>query len=502
MSRPDDFEIVDEEEETGWGSGRRLWPWILAFAFMVLFIGLVGLAYTQIVRRLGPSPAPASTVTLVTATAIPTVPALTSPSPSAQPTAPGVSPTQSATPSPAVTPTAVTCREAVEARFAALYSRERLGCPRSGLHVEWAAWQRFERGSMLWRNDTNRVYVFYQDGSWQPVDEHWNGRTVPLRAAPPPGLQAPIRGFGYIWGLRDDVFAGLGWAVEAEKGFCAAIQDFEGGFILASSPVPSCTADQLYNHATAPDWVPIELVATVDGRWREATGENSLAAPPEATRPIARPAGHGVFPAEPLAAVVLDGQFNEWSTPQFPITAVVHGADRYGGPMDLAGTFQVAWSEQGLYLGVRVVDDQYRSGPAGTDMWQGDGLEIHLDRELLADFSNPQADGDDYQIGVSFGPGLDQIRAYRWLPLDQEGPLEIPGAVAVTGQGYQVELLIPWYVFGLGDPPPAGGSRFGFNVSINDNDGDQPAQETVASASPRRTTHDNPTEWGTLLLRP
>jgi hypothetical protein len=42
--------------------------------------------------------------------------------------------------------------------------------------------------------------------------------------------------------------------------------------------------------------------------------------------------------------------------------------------------------------------------------------------------------------------------------------------------------------------------RFGFNVSVNDNDGDVPAQQTVISSSPARTTYNNPTEWGTLAL--
>jgi len=44
------------------------------------------------------------------------------------------------------------------------------------------------------------------------------------------------------------------------------------------------------------------------------------------------------------------------------------------------------------------------------------------------------------------------------------------------------------------------GQSFGFNVSINDNDSTSFAQQTVLSVSPRRTTFDNPTQWGTLVL--
>ena len=167
---------------------------------------------------------------------------------------------------------------------------------------------------------------------------------------------------------------------------------------------------------------------------------------------------------------------------------------------DLAGQFQVAWSPQGLYLALQAQDDVHRSGPDGTDMWKGDGLEIHFDRRLAADFPVTSVDGDDYQIGISFGPGLDQIRAYRWYPYDREGRFTFDGAVAASQQGYDVEVLIPWSIFEAqpGDTTP--GASFGFNVSISDNDGETADQQTVLSASPARTTFDDPTEWGTLAL--
>jgi len=46
----------------------------------------------------------------------------------------------------------------------------------------------------------------------------------------------------------------------------------------------------------------------------------------------------------------------------------------------------------------------------------------------------------------------------------------------------------------------AAGTPFGFNLAVNDNDGAAPAQQTVLASSPARTTHDNPTQWGTLML--
>ncbi|MCB0162148.1 MAG: hypothetical protein KDD83_28620, partial [Caldilineaceae bacterium] len=67
-------------------------------------------------------------------------------------------------------------------------------------------------------------------------------------------------------------------------------------------------------------------------------------------------------------------------------------------------------------------------------------------------------------------------------------------------RGYNIEALIPWRELGLSRADAAVGTAFGFNISVNDNDGATPAQQTVLSLSPARTTHDDPTEWATLIL--
>jgi len=65
-----------------------------------------------------------------------------------------------------------------------------------------------------------------------------------------------------------------------------------------------------------------------------------------------------------------------------------------------------------------------------------------------------------------------------------------------------VEFLLGWDAFGLTPDEIGPGKAYGFNLSVNDNDSDQPTQQTLISASPQRTTYNNPTEWGTLLLGP
>lgn len=213
-----------------------------------------------------------------------------------------------------------------------------------------------------------------------------------------------------------------------------------------------------------------------------------------------RPSVNGVFLAQP-GAPSLDGLLDEWAGDWTPISNVVFGGASYVGPGDASGEFQVRWTQDGIYLAIRVRDDVYRSGPDGTAMWQGDGLEIHFDGQLALDYDSTNVNEDDYQVGVSFGPNLNELRGYRWLPADREGAFGFIGTVQPTADGYQLELILPWYILDVTPDRIFAQAAFGFNLSISDNDADTLAQQTIVSASPARTDHRTPPEWGTLVLR-
>jgi hypothetical protein len=89
-------------------------------------------------------------------------------------------------------------------------------CPQSVTEGVNSAFQAFEKGYMIWRGDTQKIYVLYSDDqSWREFDDTWNGETLPDPGAPPAGLVAPQRGFGKIW----NEIAGasvLGWALAEE----------------------------------------------------------------------------------------------------------------------------------------------------------------------------------------------------------------------------------------------------------------------------------------------
>ncbi|MEM7134695.1 MAG: restriction endonuclease [Chloroflexota bacterium] len=429
-------------------------------------------------------------------------------------------PEKSETSTPMEAPLPV-CNRTVDPRFQALYRQEGIGCPNTDLLVIWSAWQPFERGFMYWRqdNDTSYVLLGTNDGKWF-APELPSGVLNANRGAAPPGGQAPVRGFGYIWSNDDAVFNSLGWATDKEKGFCSAVQGFEAGIIIQSIPVDSCSDQGHYNQAKAADWQPLTIVANLDGRWANSSNlppptsgtEEEHATPPVQLLPVnttptdstgtrTRPAAQGTFRASRITGLVLDGDLTEWEAGQWiSLQSVVWGNDQWDGQTDLSGTFQVRWSNDGLWLAIRITDDRYQSGPFGTNMWQGDGLEIHLDRELENDFTDSELSPDDYQIGVNFGPSLNQTTAYRWIPYEEEGTIPISGASRETDDGYQAEMLLPWETFGISSSQRQPGTLIGFNLSVNDNDSNSPSQETTLSASPARTNHHTPTEWGTLIL--
>ena len=220
-------------------------------------------------------PAPTSTeVTSETSTAVP---------PSATPEASTDTPVPatdtplppSDTPSPVPTPT---CAVTPDPLLISAWNREVLGCPASASHITWAAWQPFQGGAMIWRHDTDRIYVLYgpagtsgSSGNWQETPEEWKwdgSNPDGVGLSPPPGLYEPIRGFGWLWRTHlDGPDGALGWAREEEKGFCSSLQSFEQGLLLHSNTVEYCE-DTMYNWATHPSFTPLFFALYQDGTWR------------------------------------------------------------------------------------------------------------------------------------------------------------------------------------------------------------------------------------------
>lgn len=112
-------------------------------------------------------------------------------------------------------------------------------CPEEEPLESYAAGQYFQGGIMMWVEETDDFYVFYEgedDYGFQTFD--WvleitlkPGASEDNRVGeePPEGLLEPISGFGLVWrgeieGVREDVRERLGWATESEFGFDTAYQ--------------------------------------------------------------------------------------------------------------------------------------------------------------------------------------------------------------------------------------------------------------------------------------
>jgi hypothetical protein len=212
-----------------------------------------------------------------------------------------------------------------------------------------------------------------------------------------------------------------------------------------------------------------------------------------------RPNGPVLEAAWLASAPTIDGELSDWPSLPYSADKIVYGSTRWTGASDCSAVFAVGWDATYLYLGVRVTDDKYVQTASGANQWKGDQVEIQFDADLPGDFYMASLSSDDHQIGLSAGNfGSIGPQAYRWYPQAKAGSVSgatVAGKLIPTG--YELEARIPWTVLGV---TPADGARYGFALSVSDNDqaGTAVQQSMVSSVSTRKLL--NPTTWGTLAL--
>ncbi len=127
-------------------------------------------------------------------------------------------------------------------------------CPATQAKNVDTAFQSFEKGMMLWRGDTRKIYVLFNDGTWQALDDTWQeGDNVGTDPAPQ-GLVKPEHGFGKVWFQIAGVSV-LGWATADETSYKATWEMY---------PLVDANQMALVPHFTLPDG----RIITISNVWQ------------------------------------------------------------------------------------------------------------------------------------------------------------------------------------------------------------------------------------------
>jgi hypothetical protein len=136
------------------------------------------------------------------------------------------------------------------------------GCPTGRAAQVGASYRAFEGGHMIWRSDTNEIYVHFSDGTASIFleQDYAKAPAAELEGAPPLNRQAPDSGFGRVWANAPGVREKLGWALDDEQGYVATAQR------VAPTRIPR---PQFAFYITLPGG---EVVGSGYGAWRIVAG--------------------------------------------------------------------------------------------------------------------------------------------------------------------------------------------------------------------------------------
>jgi hypothetical protein len=110
---------------------------------------------------------------------------------------------------------------------------EELGCAAAASAETGAAFQPFERGIMLWREDLRLIYVLQENGTWASYEDTWTPDLREPNLVPPQALYRPVRGFARVWTLDlDGPPSPIGWGTAPERGYAAVVQPFAHGLLV------------------------------------------------------------------------------------------------------------------------------------------------------------------------------------------------------------------------------------------------------------------------------
>ena len=194
-----------------------------------------------------------------------------------------------------------------------------------------------------------------------------------------------------------------------------------------------------------------------------------------------------------IGAMVIDGQLEGW--PGRPPERIA--PDRLTVGRDSAGveaTFKVCWDEDALYLLANVTDPTpMQNKRSGADLWSADGLELFVGTEAIDQGGPLRFTDRQILIGAGHRNGRGQFHVVNAAQQIDAQMAVIP---ATAGDGYTVEVAVPWSVIGV---RPNDGLELLFDLAVdNSSDGKSRDSQLMWNGTSRNSADRG--AWGRLKL--
>lgn len=181
---------------------------------------------------------------------------------------------------------------------------------------------------------------------------------------------------------------------------------------------------------------------------------------------------------------VAAGEVSDWKGQGLVVRALAGESALLRKSSEFEAVGRVGWNDEGVLLQVEVTDSTPFEMANAGDLYQGDSVELYL---MPAGKS-----AEMIQIVASAGRTRENPTArvkvldYRTRAFKMDAPAFTPRVAAKkTGDGYILELLLPWSSMKI---TPAAGAVVGLRFDVNDSDGK--AQQRAIW-----TNHDAKAEW-------
>ncbi len=156
-----------------------------------------------------------------------------------------------------------------------------------------------------------------------------------------------------------------------------------------------------------------------------------------------------------------------------------------------SGQWRALWTDNAFYMLVEVTDNTLHKDSPDSQWWKDDSIEIFIDADNSKDGTY---DGvNDFQYGLRYNDGTVRIGTNS---VNQSTGIEF--SIVETGQGYRLEIKIPWSTL-LGMTPSAD-DLIGLEVHINDDDDGGDRDAKVAWYGDHDDCWHDPSTFATVRL--